>query len=193
VDYENDTAWVRGMLYPDENLLWAGKPGKGHFFRREDAVLLLPLLPFCAFAALWICLSIRHGAPLIGTLWGVLVFSACLYWTLGRVIVKRIREKKNRYALTSQRIIIQTGRISKSLDLNYLPRVTVTRFADGNGDIRFGESENIFKRMGFGYERTYTSPLAELANIPDVNGVAYRIRNAVDQALRARLQAQENE
>ena len=190
MDYENEGAWVRNMLYPGENLLWTGKPGKGHFFRKEDTVRLPFLLLWCGFAAFWIYTAVRTDQPKLGILWGVLIVLVGLYSMLGRTIIKRIKEKKNRYALTSQRIIIKSGQISKSLDLNYLPRMTVTRFPDGSGDIRFGESEDTFAKRGFGYERTYTSPLAELRNIPDVNGVEYRIRTAVEQALRARQAAQ---
>lgn len=190
MEFENDTSWVRGMLYPGENLLWTGKPGKGHFFRKEDAVHFLPLLLTGGFAVFWFYGASRSGMSKFGILWGCLVLLLSLYFSVGRLIIKRFKEKKNRYALTSQRIIIKTGQISKSLDLNYLPRMTVLRFADGSGDIRFGESEPAFSRRGYGYERDYVRAVAELCNIPDVNNVEYRIRTAVEQALRARQTAQ---
>lgn len=191
MDYENDTSWVRGMLYPGENLLWTGKPGKGHFFRREDSARLLPALFTFGFAVFWIVTAVRTGQPLLSILWGVLVFLLGLYFTLGRLLIQRIKSRKDSYALTSQRVIIKTGNISKSLDLNYLPRMTVIRFADGAGDIRFGESEGTYVKRGFGYERTYAAALAQMQNIPDVNGVEYRIRTAVEQAMRAKQGAQE--
>lgn len=186
MDYENDTAWVRGMLYPGENLLWSGKPGKGHFFRKED----LPMLPFsllwCGVAFYAQYTAAKSGASLMPRLWGLLITCLGLYFMFGRFVVRWINTRKSRYALTSQRIIVQVGKVSKSMDLQYLPRMTVTRFPDGNGDIRFGDTVSA-RRDSTGYERSsFADAMTELRNIPDVSNVEYRIRTAVEQAYRAK-------
>lgn len=186
MDYENDTAWVRGMLHPGESLLWSGKPGKGHLFRKEDAIMIPFSILWCGFAVFWEISVIRAGAPLIFKLWGIPFVLVGLYLTVGRFLIKRIKDRKSRYALTSQRIIVANGAAKTTLDLTSLPRITVNQHADGSGDIRFGESA-VSWHSGMRFERSvYPAVLAELRNIPDVNNVEYRIRTAVEQALRAR-------
>ncbi len=190
MDCENDTSWVRGMLFPGEILLWTGKPGKGHMFGKKDVYLIPFSILWCGFAIYWEAGVIMSGAPLIFPLFGIPFVLAGLYITVGRFILKRIRARNSRYALTSQRIIIKVGNVSKSLDLNYLPRMTVIRYADGSGVILFGETRG-WSDSGFGFDRsTTTEALAELQNIPDVNGVEYRIRTAVEQALLAKQNLQ---
>ena len=187
---ENDTAWVRRMLYPGENLLWTGKPGKGHFFCKEDAYLILSGLLGFAFAVFWEVMVIRkEHIPFFFKLWGILLILSDLYFTAGRFIAKAIRRKNSRYALTSQRIILKVGKICKTLDLNDLPRMIVTQRADGSGDVRFGESADRRPGIwsGFGSAGSaYTNVEQALLNIPDVNRVEYRIRSAVEQALCAK-------
>ena len=186
MDHENDTAWVRGMLYPGENLLWSGKPGKGHLLRKKSFYAFpFSLIWFVAVVYFFVT-TITSDEPLSSKLLGIVFMLVALTAALWRFIYQMILAKKSRYALTSQRIIIKVGKVTKSLDLNYLPRMTVTRFADGNGDIRFGDTTSSL-RDSTGYERSYyADALAELRNIPDVNNVEYRIRTAVEQALRAR-------
>ncbi|MBQ6432154.1 MAG: hypothetical protein IJJ99_09810 [Oscillospiraceae bacterium] len=193
MDYENenDTSWVRGMLFPGENLLWSGKPGKGHLFRKED-VFLIPFSVFwCGFAVFWEVNVIKHDVPFSFKLFGIPFVIVGIYITVGRFVFRWLQNKKSRYALTGQRIIVKTGKTVRTLNLTDLPRMTVTQRADGAGDIRFGETA-VARRVGTSYERSpYSDSLLELHNIPDVNKVEYRIRTAVEQALRARQQRED--
>lgn len=191
MDYENDTTWVRKMLYPGENLLWTGKPGKGHLFAKEDVYLIPFSIMWCGFAIFWEVTVVKKGnTPFFFKLWGIPFVLAGLYITVGRFIVKQIYKKRSSYALTSQRIITKVGNRIRTLDLCNLPPITVSQRTDGTGDIRFGET--VFSRrnasgFNFGAERNYsTGAVLELQNIPDVNQVEYRIRTAVEQALAAR-------
>jgi hypothetical protein len=189
MDYENDTAWVCGMLHPGENLLWTGKPGKGHLLRKEDLYLIPFSLMWFGFAVIWEALAFINNAPLLFKLWGIPFVLAGLYFTAGRFVFRVLRNKKSRYALTGQRILVRIGKTCKTLDLSALPRMIVTQRADGSGDIRFGES--VCRRPGiaprFGFENSdYLNVELELLNIPDVNQVEYRIRSAAEQVLRAK-------
>ncbi len=191
MDYENDTAWVRGLLHPGENLLWSGKPGKGHLFRREDMLLIPFSILWCSVAVFWEVTVLKENVPFLFKLWGIPFVLVGLYIVAGRFTVKRIQNRRSSYALTGQRIIAKTGKTVRTLELIDLPRMTVTQRADGSGDIRFGEA-TISRRYGMNYERSpYTTFLLELRNIPDVNNVEYRIRTAVEQAVRARQKLNE--
>lgn len=187
MDYENDSSWVRSMLYPGENLLWTGKPGKGRPLRKEDLYLIPFSILWCGFAVFWELSVIKTDAPIFFKLWGIPFVLIGLYFTVGRFVVKRLREKNTRYALTSQRLIARTGKTCKTLELTNLPHMSVTQLADGSGDIRFGESA-AYRPYGFGYTRTYPyqNALLEFRNIPEVNKVEYRIHSAVEQALRTK-------
>ena len=189
MEYENDTAWVRGMLYPGESLLWTGKPGKGHLFGKEDAFMIPFSIVWCSFAVFFEVGVIKANTPLFAKLWGIPFVLVGLYITVGRFIVKWIRGKRSRYALTSQRILAKVGNRIQKLELHNLPHVTVSQRADGTGDIRFGETggyRRTASAFNFGFERTWsTSAVPELRNLPDVNQVEYRIRTAAEQAIRA--------
>ena len=191
MDYENDTTWVRGILHPGENLLWSGKPGKGHLFSKEDAMRLPFGIIWCGFAIFWEITALRdENAPFIFKLWGIPFILVGLFTTVGHFFVKKHRAKRSSYALTSQRIISKLGNQIQTLELCNLPHISVNQRADGTGDIRFGEvvtnrryASTVNNNVdGF----SSTRAVLEFQNIPDVNQVEYRIRTAVEQALAAR-------
>ena len=190
MDYENDTTWVRGKLYPGESLLWNGKPAKGHFFRKEDLFLIPFSIMWCGFVVFWASNAFKSDAPIFLKLWGIFFVSLGLFFTVGRLLIRRRRENRTSYALTSQRILAKFGNHIQTLDLCNLPHISVSQRADGTGSIRFGETGYSRRRVsGFGedLEQGYSSySVLELRNIPDVNQVEYRIRTAVEQALAAR-------
>ena len=180
MDHENDTAWIREQLYPGEALLWTGAPGKGHFLRKEDAFLIPFSILWCGFAVYWETGVIADGAPLMFRIWGVPFVLMGLYITVGRFIVRKLRDQHTRYALTDRRLVAKTGKTCRSMDLDRLPCVTVTRRADGSGDIRYGEASpryGFYNELGF-WNGADQNALLTLRNIPDVNSVKLRIENA---------------
>ena len=184
MDYENDTSWVRGMLQPGENLLWTGRPEKLRLLGKEDFYLIPFSLFWCGFAGFATWMVWKDGsAPLAPRLFMLPFILAGLWLLAGRFIVKSVSVKKQRYALTSRRIIIRKGRKATSLDLGSLPPMSVLRRDDGSGDIRFND--------GTAYYRAYNGPgwntgtrshtvFPELLALPDVDRVEYRIRQAVE-------------
>ena len=189
MDYENDTTWVRGMLHPGENLLWTGKPEKVRIFGKEDVFLIPFSLFWCGFVAFSVWNTWRDEDGGMFSKLFMIPFVAAGFWLLiGRFAVKLLSAKNERYALTSQRVIVRKGKTTKSLDLLDLPRMSVTQREDGSGDIRFGESTDYYRRSGsFSWgSSAYQASLLELRGIPDVNRLEYRIRTAADQLREAR-------
>ena len=146
-------------------------------------------LIWCGFVVFWEYTTLKSGAPVFFLLFGILFVLAGLFLTVGRFLLAAYRDRRTSYALTSERIIAQTGSTRKALELATLPRMSVIQRSDGTGDIRFGEMAVYGRMAGLESVRFHNqSSLMELRNIPDVNQVEYRIRTAADQAVRARRQ-----
>ena len=189
MDYENDTSWVRGMLQPGENLLWTGKPERLRIFGKEDIFLIPFSLFWCGFLVFMITMVWKSDSPPMVRLFFLPFVLAGLWLLVGRFIPKLISAKNERYALTSQRIIIRKGKTTQNLELGNLPAMSVTRRNDGSGDIRFGDGAGYyrdFNAFGWNAGRSYQLTLPELRAIPDVDRVEYRIRQAAEQLREAR-------
>ncbi len=193
MDYENDSSWVQGMLHPGENLIWTGRPQKLRFFQREDLVMIPTGIVMIAFGVFLITRFFTgesgSEAPLFAKVFmGFWLFSVvCM--TFARPAVNYLRKRKQRYALTSQRVIVDCGRERRTLELTKLPPIRVTQRSDGSGSIFFGENAVSYGRGSiFGTRRASVYWGNELAlwDLADVNQVEYRIRSAADQAVAAR-------
>ena len=184
MDYENDTSWVRGMLQPGENLLWTGRPEKVRLLGKEDAFLIPFSLFWCGFLAVMILLTRNTPGSQMFRIFMIPFGAAGLWLLVGRFIAKFVSAKKQRYALTNRRVILQTGKSTKSLELLSLPDMSVLRRNDGSGDICFGG--NPYTRSysipgGTRRNATYHPNIDQMLGIPDVDRVEYRIRQAADQ------------
>lgn len=188
MDFENDTSWVRGILHPDETLIWTGRPRKVFLFQKEDLVALPVGVAMIIFGIYFIQALLRSADSGPGTTYGIVfmcVFLLVALWmTVGRPLLSYRNRKKARYALTSRRLIVDDGKERKSLDLTNLPNMTVTQRSDGSGNIAIGERTVTYRRKSS--YRSYQVPELLLENLENVNQVEYRIRSAVDQALAAR-------
>ena len=184
MDFETDTSWVRGILHPDETLIWTGKPSRVSIFRKEDLVML-PVGAFMLFIWFYFTrgmLSNLKDNPgnKYGFVFMCVFLLVVLYTLVGRPLLNYRIRKKARYALTSRRIIADNGKERKSFELTNLLKMTVTRNGDGTGNIAIGERSVAYRRKGHSYN--YVEPELLLENLADVDRVEYRIRSAVDQA-----------
>lgn len=184
MDFETDTSWVRGILLPDETLIWTGKPSRVSVFRKEDLVML-PVGAFMLFIWFYFTrgmLSNLKDNPgnKYGFVFMCVFLLVVLYTVVGRPLLNYRIRKKARYALTSRRLIVDDGKERKSLDLTNLPNMTVTQRSDGSGNIAIGERTVTYRRKSS--YRSYQVPELLLENLENVTQVEYRIRSAVDQA-----------
>ena len=132
---------LQAILGKSEHLIWSGRPKQGLMLRPSDAYLIPFSLLWGGFALFWESTAILSGAPFFFMLWGIPFVMMGLYITVGRFFADAYMRQKTYYGLTKERVIIVSGLFQqsvKTLPLNTLADVTLSKRADGRGTITFG-------------------------------------------------------
>ncbi len=127
-------------LHAGESLLWSGQPPTGLLFRPGDFFMVPFSLFWGGFAFFWEYMAIRGGAPLVFCLFGLPFVLIGLYLIIGRFFIDARMRDTTIYAITSERILVETGLFSRrtiSVRLRDVGPVTLTERADGRGTISF--------------------------------------------------------
>jgi hypothetical protein len=135
---------LQSSLSPGEELLWTGRPKTGLVFRKTDFFMIPFSLIWFGFVIFWITMTVKMGAPLIFTLFGVPFLFVGAYITFGRYIIDARNRANTRYGLTRERILIRTGAgqtTLTSLNIATLGTITLEQKADGTGTIILGEND----------------------------------------------------
>lgn len=124
-----------------EKVLWTGAPKQGLLLRGAD-VFMIPFSALWAGGVLTIFIG-PHRPPSIGAfaLFPALFLMVAFYITIGRFIVDIVMRARTTYAVTSERVIIQSGLLTptvKSLNLRTLSDITLSERGNGSGTITFG-------------------------------------------------------
>jgi hypothetical protein len=143
---------LRGLLAPDEQLLWTGRPARGIRLRRADAAMIPFSVMWGGFAVFWEWGVIHDGrSPFFFRLWGVPFVLVGAYMVVGRFFWDAYQRSNTFYGVSTQRVIVATGGVSsslKSLRLRTLAEVTLTPEFGGLGSIYFGPQVPLFVRRG---------------------------------------------
>ena len=126
-----------------ERLLWSGAPRQGLVFRPTDLFQVPFSLLWAGFAVFWNVTVWVSGGPLFFRLWGLPFLAVGAYITVGRFWVDARRRARTTYGLTTERILIASGGLGRtltSLSLRTLTDVTLSQRPDGSGTITFGPS-----------------------------------------------------
>jgi hypothetical protein len=173
-----DAAEFTKELGPGEAILWAGRPSGGIQFHGYD-LFVIPFSLVWAGGALQAFGSVRDGAPLPFTFAKVLFLAVGAYATVGRFLHDAWRRSRTRYALTSERAIILSGGLSRSLSsvpLRTLTGLTLQERRSGVGTVVFGSQEGSGWMAGWPGAHPQSSPRFEL--IPEARHVYEQAREA---------------
>jgi hypothetical protein len=179
------TTSIQFSLDRGERQLWAGVPRQGLVLRPSDATEIPFSILFAGFAVFWMR-GVLHDGASIFALFGIPFLAAGLYGMIGRFWVDAWRRRRTTYAVTSDRIIINSGLFTpttKSLNLRTLSDVTLEERKDGSGTITFGTPPALPARFAGMKAGVPQIPAFEM--IPDARRVYAVIRDAQRAALTA--------
>lgn len=175
-------AILQEELDPGERVLWCGQPKQGLMFRPSDALMIPFSLLWGGFAIFWESMAIIEGAPLLFVLWGILFVLVGLYLIVGRFIVDAMRRKRTYYALTSERVIVVSGLLRRSvrtLSLKALSDISVSVNSSGSGTITLGPGPRLIPwYLGFAWPGMERYMPATLEGIDNAKWVYDLIRKA---------------
>ena len=179
------TTSIQFSLDRGERQLWAGAPRHGLVLRPSDATEI-PFSMFVAgFSVFWMRGVLRDGASLFA-LFGIPFLAAGFYALIGRFWVDAWRRRRTTYAVTSDRIIINSGLFTpttKSLSLRTLSDVALEERKDGSGTITFGTPPQVPATFAGLPTRNGIPQIPAFEMIPDARRVYSVIRDAQRVAL----------
>jgi hypothetical protein len=138
-------------LRSDERLLWKGRPIQGLRLRAVDWYLIPISILWGGFAIFWeftaLTIPKQDASAFFFPLFGVPFVLLGLYFIFGRFFVDARMRANTEYAVTTQRAIITTCLLSKSvksLNLKSVPDISFSESGSGIGTITFGQTSNPF-------------------------------------------------
>jgi hypothetical protein len=178
---------ISPMLRPGERVLWQGRPEVMAYSLRGAWYLVPFSLLWGGFAIFWEISTLRSGASLFFSLWGLPFVAVGLYMIFGRILVARREAQRTHYVVTDQRVIIRTGAFSRRMTemaLGDLPPAQLEERPSGIGTITFGAAISGF-RVPPGWPMTgiYTQSPAFMS-IPDASEVYRVVQDAKGAARR---------
>jgi len=140
---------ISRILEPSEELLWTGQPRQGLLFQPSDLWLFPFAVLWFGFVA-WLERSVPSAdatdSYLFAHLFVALMILTGLYVCVTRFFVEAKIRARTFYAVTSQRILINSGLIwcrTKSLDLKSMHDPALTERRDGSGTIVLGPTVSL--------------------------------------------------
>ena len=143
-EYESDELEMtfRGLLFPDEELIWCASSKKGATCKERGLVELHPFwdlgIKFILAGAFFIVLAVwskasREALIIHCVFMGTMIIVGLGY--LVRIMIGKRRIEKGRYALTDKRVIAINGKSMSSIDLTEICRISIEKTAPAVGHI----------------------------------------------------------
>ena len=179
MEYIDEYSFARTYMVPGEAVLWKGKPGKGHLLTPQDVYMIPFSIFWCGFAVFWEASVLADGAPFFFGLCGIPFILVGLYMVFGRFFHTAYLRNRTAYVITNKKIIRKRGKRVDMLGAGNMPQTYITTFADGSGNIRFGEYNKLNRRFSFDDGFQDGTPFT-LENVPDVVRV-HQIINTMER------------
>ena len=174
---ETDYSFAMPYLSEGEQILWRGKPGKGHLFSLEELYMIPFSLLWCGFAFYWEYGEIKDGTFFFA-LSGLPFVLAGLYMVVGRFFFTAWRRKHACYVITNLKVIRKRHKKVDIWSGDQMATIAVDAYRDGNGTIRIEKHSPVGRRrnMGIGMDILDFSVFT-LENIPEVRHVQNLLYN----------------
>ena len=140
----SDPSPVAAHCGPGEQVLWTGRPAAWRVFQPADWFLIPFSLIWGGFAFAWEGMVVFGGAPLLMALFGVPFVLVGLYLMAGRFAYRAWANRRTWYGLTDRRAVVVFGTKEqhvRSVSLDRVSDLTVSRRPDGSGTLVFGQAE----------------------------------------------------
>ncbi|MDZ4823833.1 MAG: PH domain-containing protein [Flavobacteriales bacterium] len=180
-DIENE---IGPILRPGEKLIWTGRPQTGILFKRTDFFIIPFSLLWCGFTVFWEFTSIKMGAPIFFSLFGIPFILIGLYLLIGRFFLDARKRAKTVYGITKDRINMKSGIFREeieSLNFKSVSEISYTQKPDKSGTITFGPNDSGNSKMP-GRDLPGGKQYASLELIEDVKIVYDKIVDLQRQA-----------
>ena len=176
---------LENRLLPGERLLWTGQPGQGIRFTLRDGFLIPFSLLWCGFAIFWESTVLSTPAPGFFALFGIPFVLMGLFAVAGRFVLDAWLRGRTRYALSSQRVLIQRSAPFAdfiAISLDGLGELKLTEGAGGRGTIRLGHTVNTYGRYGGAGWMPVLDPTPQFLGVEDARSVFDQIQQARSRA-----------
>lgn len=130
-------------LQPGEQAVWSGQPDPNRVLQPSDAFAIPFSLLWGGFAIFWESTVLSMGAPIFMALFGLPFVLVGLYLIVGRFVHRAWANRRTWYVLTETRALVvygKSGQHARSVELDRISDVSVTRRPDGSGTVVFSPS-----------------------------------------------------
>ena len=169
----DQSAHLRRMLQPGEQLLWEGRPAPGVHLQPGDGFMIPFSVIWCGFAVFWEASAIRERNAAGACTVGRALYSGWAVhgdWPLfPRGLETR---KRTYYGVTNKRVILMEHRGTKFVTYRQIPTLEKHVKSNGEGTVYLSEPRGYYSRGS--YRRDDQNRTA-LVNIPDAERVYWLI------------------
>jgi hypothetical protein len=139
---------LNSYMIADEYIIWKGQPSDKVRFKEESSQLFTRLF-FLGFSIFW-CYGASKGGSNMAWLIGSPFLAFSLYLLFGRPFHVAYKRKNTYYVITNMKIMRLYNNRMETIDGRNLPQINIKGFADGFGNIYFGE-QMVYRKNGKTY------------------------------------------
>ena len=137
---------IETILYPNETILWSGKPESGFRITFEDLIKIPFLVFFIGISISLFKVSLSNNSIYELSIISVFLILGGIYIFVNNYIIEQFRRKKYSYLITNHRLIFIKNNSFESLILDNIKQISFEEhpFKYIFGSVIIGELETIF-------------------------------------------------
>jgi hypothetical protein len=138
---------IAGYLKAGEIIKWIGQPIGGLRVRDVDMIIIPNTIILLGFGCILSVTTIHYHADFIFIFFGFSITLLGIYLIFPRFFLEKLKREATYYCITSQRVLILSGRRKRkfqSLPLQAITTMQITDEKNDEGYISFGENNALF-------------------------------------------------